>query len=265
MNAAEALPHLLEALRAGRPVVEIVALAGVPEPGARLLVSAEETVGGLGDRELDGIAVELAREALRDGRPLSREVLLNGREVLLYLEPHHGAGDLVIVGAGHIAQPLARVGAMLGYRVTVVDDRAEFATRERFPEANRVVRGDFSEPLRDLSLGPHCHLVLVTRGHRHDFEVLRQVLAAPEQPAYIGMIGSRRRVRAAFEQLAAEGVPADRLAEIYAPVGLDLGAETPAEIAVAVAAELVRLRRGGTGDSLRDRAGVVRRWLAKED
>lgn len=259
MTAAESIPLVLAALREGRPLVEVVVLDG-PGRGERMLVSADGSVGSLGDPALDERAAALAHESLRDGRAGVRELEGEGG-VVLYLEPHRGAGDLVIVGAGHIAQPLARAGAMIGFRVIVLDDRAEFATRERFPEADRVLRADFSDPLRDLPLGPLCHLVLVTRGHRYDYEVLRRLLAAPERPAYIGMIGSRRRVRAALEQLAAEGFDPERLREIHAPVGLDLGAETPGEIAIAVAAELVALRRGGTGAPLRDRARVVERWI----
>jgi xanthine dehydrogenase accessory factor len=207
-------------------------------------------------------AVRLAREVLLHGaKSGTREVDAGSMACTLYLEAHRAPPELLIVGAGHIARPLCRIGAMLGFRVTVLDDRPEFATRERFPEAERVLRADFSEPFRGIGIGPGTHLVLVTRGHKYDFEALRDVLARPALPAYVGMVGSRRRTRAALEQLAREGVAPERLRAVHAPVGLDIRAETPEEIAVSIAAEMVAVRRGGTGQPLRDRARVVERWI----
>jgi xanthine dehydrogenase accessory factor len=153
---------------------------------------------------------------------------------------------------------------MLGFRATVLDDRPEFATRERFPEADSVLRADFSDPFREVRIASDTHLVLVTRGHKYDFEALRDVLHRPELPAYVGMIGSRRRTRAALEQLARDGIGDERLRAVHAPIGLDLGAETPEEIAVAVAAELVMVLRGGTGRPLRDLERVAERWIRPE-
>lgn len=226
-----------------------------------MLVDERETVGHLGLPALDAIAADAARAAIARDRPESLSVTLDDADHVLFLEPHQPPGELVIVGAGHIARPLARIGASLGFRVTVLDDRPEFATRERFPEAARVLKVDFMRPFADVPLTARTHLVLVTRGHKYDFEALRELLAADAKPAYVGMVGSRRRVRAAYEQLAREGVPADRLASVRAPIGLDVGAETPEEIAVAIAAELVLVRRGGTGTPLRDRERVVERWI----
>jgi xanthine dehydrogenase accessory factor len=180
----------------------------------------------------------------------------------LYLEAYRPPAELVIVGAGHIARPLCRLGAMLGMRVVVLDDRPDFATRERFPEAARLVRTDFGDPLRGVPLSVASHLVLVTRGHKYDYDVLLDVLRRDEiEPAYIGMVGSRRRVRAAYEQLIREGIAPERLQRVHAPIGLDIGAETPEEIAVAIIAEIVRLRRGGSGASLREKERIIERYF----
>ena len=160
------------------------------------------------------------------------------------------AAELIIVGAGHVARPLAEMGALLGMEVTVLDDRPGFATRERFPRATRVLRVDFGDPFNTVPLHSGSHVVLVTRGHRYDFDALRLLLRMDTQPAYIGMIGSRRRVRATFAKLLEEGVDRALLALVRAPLGLDVAAEAPAEIAVAVAAEIVLLRRGGSGRPL---------------
>jgi xanthine dehydrogenase accessory factor len=159
---------------------------------------------------------------------------------------------------------MAALGAMLGLRVWVLDDRPDFATRERFPDAYRVVRADFSDPFRDVPIHAGTHVLLVTRGHRYDYDCLVRVLREEVMPAYIGMIGSRRRVRATFVQLLEDGLPRDRLDTIHAPVGLDIGAETPEEIAVAVAAELVQARRGGSGASLREVERVAERYFTTQ-
>ncbi|OKH25411.1 XdhC family protein [Chroogloeocystis siderophila] len=162
------------------------------------------------------------------------------REVLMPLP------TLLIVGAGHVAVPLAAIAAMIGFRVTVVDDRAEFATRERFPQANAVI----AQP---LTLALTCalnsqYVALVTRGIQHDLEALRFLLKTPAK--YIGMIGSRKRVHLVRQQLQQEGYPPKVLASLYAPIGLDIGALTPEEIAVSICAELIKVRRGGTAKSL---------------
>lgn len=184
-----------------------------------------------------------------------------GSSVELYLEIRRPVRELVVVGAGHIAQPMAHLGSLLGYRVTVLDDRPDFATRERFPDAHRLIRADFSDPFADVALHERSHLLLVTRGHKYDYECLIRALRTDPTPAYIGMIGSRRRVRATYVQLLEEGFDRSLIERIHAPVGLDIGAETPEEIAVAVAAELVMLDRGGTGAPLRDVERVAERFF----
>ena len=266
VSAADAAFAALEALRSGPPVVTATVVEttdGGPALGARLLAWEDRSAGSLGDPALDARAAELAGALLRgEGRDGPRAVDTEQGRCTLYLEAHRPPPELVIVGAGHIARPLCRIGAMLGFRVRVLDDRPEFATRERFPEAEEVRPADFADPFRDVVVGPDSHLVLVTRGHRYDFEALRRLLLGPALPAYVGMVGSRRRVRAALEQLVREEIPRERLLRVHAPIGLDIGAETPEEIALAIAAEIVRVRRGGTGVSLRERERVMERWFS---
>lgn len=266
-NPAEAAALLLEASESGGEAGCLTLVAG-PGAGRRLLLSrtlrGEEHVrGGLGSDGADREGLALLRRALRD--PDHKDGLRQlGTAGEVYLEVRRAVPELVIVGAGHIAQPLCAMGALLGYRVTVVDDRPDFATRERFPEAARVVRVDFGAPFADIALHPGSHVLLVTRGHKYDYDCLVPLLRADPPPRYIGMIGSRRRVRATFLQLLEDGIPRERLDDIHAPVGLDVGAETPAEIAVAVAAELVLLRRGGSGAPLKEVARVAERFFPEE-
>jgi xanthine dehydrogenase accessory factor len=257
---------VLEHLDAGRTVAVVVRVPTEVEPRpGRLLVPTDGPVEGTLDQaELDHLAVDLAGRALEGEGPnegVHELTLSDGTEVEVYLELHAPSPELMIVGAGHIAQPLSMIGALLGFRVVVVDDRPEFATAERFPDAERVARVDFSDPFRDLPVGRSTYVVLVTRGHKYDYECLRRLLARDPLPAYLGMIGSRRRVRATFAQLLDEGVSRERLTRVRAPVGLDLRAQTPAEIAVSVAAEIVASWRDGTGQPLSDRERILERFF----
>lgn len=253
----------LEAAERGREVVVATRLEPLP-PARMVLIGAADRsrwirlLGSLGSPRVDA-EVRDAALALLAGEASTTAGEYGG--VGVYLEAHRPQSDLVIVGAGHISLPLAEVGRVLGFQVRVLDDRPDFARADRFPEGVEVRRVDFANAFDGVPIGPLTHLVLVTRGHRYDFECLRQLLLRELQPGYLGLIGSRRRVRATWAQLLEEGIERDRLARIHAPVGLDLGAETPAEIAVAVAAEIVRHRRGGTGLPLRDRERVLERFF----
>jgi xanthine dehydrogenase accessory factor len=270
MDAAEALRIVVEAVEAGHSAVSVTAVSTEAAPQARLVYllgasGAESVHGTLGAPALDDEATVAARSVL-DG-PRSRDGLrsLMPGGVEVFLEVRRPVLDLVIVGAGHIARPMSRMGSMLGFRVWVLDDRPDFATRERFPDADHLIRADFSDPFRDVPIHNRSHVLLITRGHRYDYDCLVRILGMDPLPAYIGMIGSRRRVRATFVQLLDEGIPRALLSRINAPVGLDIGAETPEEIAIAVAAELVKLIRGGTGTSLRDVENITDRFFGEAE
>ncbi|MGH7907790.1 MAG: XdhC family protein [Candidatus Binataceae bacterium] len=171
-------------------------------------------------------------------------------EPRLFVDPIAGAQRLIIAGAGHIAQPLAALGSMLGFHVTVIDDRAQFANRDRFPASNEIIVRPFAAAINSLQLDRHCYLVSVTRGHAFDEEVIRAALkqAAKNPGVFIGMIGSRRRVRTTLERIAADGFDSALLEQVHAPLGVDLGAETPEEIAISIIGEIIRERRTGAHD-----------------
>ena len=164
----------------------------------------------------------------------------------LFVDPIVGAQRLIIVGAGHIAIPLCALGSMLGFHVTVIDDRASFANRERFPQADEVIVKPFKAAIESLALDGHCYLISVTRGHSFDEEAVTAALLQP--CGFVGMIGSRRRVKATLERIGEAGVPAERLDDVHAPLGVAIGAETPEEIAVSIIAEIIRERRTGIRD-----------------
>jgi xanthine dehydrogenase accessory factor len=159
----------------------------------------------------------------------------------MFVDPIVGAQRLIIVGAGHIAIPLSTLGAMLGFHVTVIDDRASFANRERFPSADEIIVKPFKAAIESLALDGHCYLISVTRGHAFDEEAVRAALMQP--CGFVGMIGSRRRVKATLERIGETGVPAERLNDVHAPLGVAIGGETPEEIAISIIAEIIRERR----------------------
>jgi len=272
LHAADAAELLVEAAESGKSAVVGTVVGGPVAAviGRRIALIGEEgdaaTMGSLGDGTLDAWAHEVMRGMIADPRAGDGLRVFETPEggVELYAEIRRPVLELVVVGAGHVAQPLAHIGSLLGFRVTVLDDRPGFATLERFPDADRVVSVDFDDPFVDVPLHGRSHILLVTRGHKYDYACLVRALRADPAPAYIGMIGSRRRVRATYVQLLEDGIERARLDRIYAPVGLDVGAETPEEIAVAVAAELVLVRRGGTGASLKGLERVAERFFPNE-
>lgn len=250
---------VIGALEAGRAVVlaTVVGLEGAqPEViGRKLLVTEEGVLGSLGLLSLDRWVEDEARDAMR-GAPRPRVVsraLTNGEsrqigidartELRVFLDLMLPSSTLLIVGAGHIAQPLSRMGKMLGFRVVVMDDRASFANRERFPEADQILCGHYTHELNLFPINLSTFVVIVTRGHVQDEAALGTVVGSPA--AYIGMIGSPRRVGGVMNRLEQAGVPRGQLERVCAPIGLEIGAETPAEIAVAIMAEVVNVRRRG--------------------
>jgi len=159
-----------------------------------------------------------------------------------FIDPVRPRSSLVIFGGGHISLPLARMASEVNFGVTVVDDREEFANKERFPFADRVLTAPFAEAFDRLVINTHTYLVIVTRGHVFDREVLRMALRT--RAAYTGMIGSRKKIRTIFDSLEGEGYARELLEGVYSPIGLDIGARTPEEIALSIVAELVRVRAG---------------------
>lgn len=262
VSLAETARAVLEA-KAGGSAVVAIARADEGGGGQRVLVFADgHARGSVGDPRLDEAAREIGARLLAASDETAWTLEAGDGTATLYAEVHRAPATLFIVGAGHIAVPLARLGELLGFPIVVLDDREDFATAERFPGAARVERLDFEAPFRDVTPRGGDFVVLVTRAHRYDFDCLRSLLSAGAPPRYIGMVGSRRRVRAAFRALLEAGVPKDRLAAIHAPIGVDIGADTPEEIAVSIAAELVAVRRGvAAGGSLRDEERIIERFL----
>jgi len=191
-------------------------------------------------------AVRLHQE---ESKPLTVEVPERGERVEVFFEVIPPIRKVIIVGAGHLAIPLAKFTKILGFHVTVIDDRVIYANRERFPEADEVLAEDMAKTLREIPITPFTYIVLITRGHQLDEPCLREVIHSSAK--YIGMIGSRRRVKACFIRFRdEEGIPEDLLSRVYAPIGLDIGSETPEEIALSIVSEMIKVRREGSAPSL---------------
>lgn len=251
------------AAREGGRAVAVIGRADEEGGSVRVLVYEDgEDRGTLGDPTLDRAARDVGRQLLASTEDSAWTLRTPDGSATLYAEVHRRPARLIVVGAGHIGLALARTGVLLDLPVTVLDDRDEFARDDRFPDAVAVRRVDFSDPFSDIAPGPLDFVVLVTRAHRYDYDCLLALLERDHAPRYIGMVGSRRRVRAAYRQLLDSGVDRDRLAAIHAPIGVEIGAETPQEIALSIAAEVVAVRRGvEAGGSLRDRERILDRLL----
>ena len=235
------------------------------QPGARLLVGRSGTrMGSLGDQALDeAIAAHAITAFARHGA----ETLyvgpagdLNARTVAgatsIYVEVVEDRPVFLVVGAGHIGRCLARLASFLDFHVAVIDDREDFANEEHLPGATEVICEDYEAALEKYPIDGNTSIVMVTRGHKQDELSLRKCLG--RGAGYLGMIGSKRRTSAVLEHLREEGFDAAELEAIRTPIGLDIGAETPEEIAISIMAEVIMLRRGASGSVMYHRAGGPR-------
>lgn len=173
-----------------------------------------------------------------------------GNSLTFFIDPIYPKTRLILLGGGHIALPLAKLGRFLDFQITVVDDRPSFASSLRFAEADEVICEDFAKAVEKLSFDTNTFVVIVTRGHDTDKECLRKVLKATERPAYVGMIGSRKKVAAIMNALKDEGISNERLNTVHSPIGLDIGAQTPEEIAMSILTEIIMVKHYGESRDL---------------
>jgi xanthine dehydrogenase accessory factor len=254
------LERLVEAERQGKSaaLATIVRAQGsVPRHvGSKMLVYADGSFEGtIGGGELESRVIEAALEALRSGRPGMVHFALNslssgdpgvcGGELDVYLEPFMSKPTLLVIGGGHVGKAVVHLAHWLGFRVIVSDDRPEFADGQAIPDADDCIAGPLADVPARVGIDGRTYVLLTTRGVPIDVQALPALLETPA--AYIGVIGSRRRWEVCAEQLKQQGVPQEQIDRVHSPVGLELNAETPEEIAVSMLAEIIMLRRGGTG------------------
>ena len=260
------LEELLAAQKRREPVALAVIIrdqGSVPRhAGTKMLVYGNgRTLGTIGGGEMESRVVAAALEALRDGNtrlvpyalvdPQRGDPGVCGGNVDIYVEPHLAPDTLYVLGCGHVGRALAALGKWLGLRVVAWDDRAELVTRENVPDADVLLSGAFSDLLAAQPIDGRAHLALVTRNVGLDRQLLPLLLDTPA--AFIGVMGSRRRWEETKRLLLADGLPADKLARVVSPIGLELNAESPHEIAVSIMAQIIMVMRGGTGEEMADR------------
>ena len=247
---AEVGQELLDAYNGGEPVALATVVnvpPGVQGLGAKLLLrSGGQVSGTLGDPELDQRAMDLCRQVADVG---NIESFITDTGVEVFIEGFTTPPTLVMVGGGHVGKATADLATTLGYRVVVVDDRPEFSNSERFPYADETVVTPYDDWSSKVSLNVNTFVVVATRGHRYDDMALESALNT--RARYIGLMGSRRKSLMIYQRLLQQGVTLDRLREVKSPIGLDIGALTPEEIAVSVMSEIIMTRRGGNGGQLK--------------
>ena len=221
---------------------------------AKMLIRQDGTsMGSIGGGCVEAQVWETASEVIKTSRAqileyqmtdddLEEDGLVCGGQVEIFVEPILTRPQLVVLGAGHVGQAIAQIAARIDFRVTVIDDRDKFVSEERFPTAERRMVQPYDQSLDHLSLPADSFILIVTRGHRHDQQALETALN--QQVAYTGLIGSRRKIKLLVDHLLEQGYPPEHFRNLYAPIGLEIGSETPREIAVSVAAELIALRKG---------------------
>lgn len=236
--------------------------------GAKMLVYADgRTVGTIGGGCYENDAFWKAREAITSRKPVNvryeltddiaeESGLICGGQMEVFIEPVEPSPDLYIFGAGHVGQCLGRMAFDTGFRVHAIDDREKFASAERFGPGVEVIVEDIPTWLATHQLPPTAYAVIVTRGHKHDLDALRTLVAS--QLRYVGLIGSKAKVKRIFDALQDEGITGDALRRVHAPIGLDIGAITPQEIAVSILAELIGVKHGRIDDA--NVAAVSMRW-----
>ena len=268
----EVFSALSEALQQGEEIalVTIVASTGsTPQRvGAKMLVYADgRTVGTIGGGCYENEAFWKAREAIKNRKPISLKFELNddfaqesglvcGGQMEVFVEPLEPSPELYVFGAGHVGYFVAKLAHEVAFKVHVVDDREKFANVERFGPGFDVIVDHIPTWLATHTLPPTAYAVIVTRGHTHDLDALRALTASPHR--YLGLIGSKAKVKRIFDVLLEEGMPTESLKGIHAPIGLDIGAITPQEIAVSILAELIAVKHGKISEP--SVAAVSMRW-----
>lgn len=261
----EVYEAVLRAQQDGEPaaLVTVVGSEGsTPQkPGAKMVVYPDgRLVGTIGGGCVEAEMARRARQVIESRRPQMAEYdltpdqagedgLVCGGRMQVFIEPIESTPTLCLFGAGHVAQPLARMAREAGFRVEVADDRIKFANPDRFPQADSIVVDDFAAAAERMTLGPNTYAIVVTRGHKGDADALAAVLGRGVR--FVGLLGSRPKLVHVVAALEERGIPREELARIHCPLGIEIGAVTPEEIAVSVLAEMIAARRGVDPSAIR--------------
>lgn len=262
MSASTIYNEIQSALKQGERVVVATVVKTIGAApcgvGTKMLVRADgSTSGGFSGAKVDAQVAQAAMEALRDAQSRVVHVHLDadqavgscGATLELFIEVLHPEPRLIIAGAGYVAQALSKLALNLDFRIVVIDDRRDLADPHAFNDRVQLTFGDIPQSIRELEPDEASWIVIVTRGHHLDKDALRAALET--RARYVGMIGSPGKIKNIFRDLLKEGIARERIEQVHSPIGLDLGAETPDEIALSIAAEMVMLRNHASGAPLK--------------
>jgi len=261
MNIYRSVVELEKEGRAGALAMIIESKGSTPRhTGSKMLVFEDGAfIGTVGGGEIENRVIDEARQAMIDGRPRVLRYNMSdpklgdpgicGGQVEVYVEPILPKPAVVVIGGGHVGKAVAHLAKWLGFRVIVSDDRAEFCTPEANPDADEFVCAPMEDIPQHLNITPQMYIVLTTRGMNVDVPGLPPLLET--RAGYIGVIGSKRRWLMSRQGMLEAGIPEDKLKRVNSPIGLEIQAETPEEIAVSIMAEIIMLRNGGTGQSMK--------------
>ncbi len=215
------------------------------------------TLGSLGSEFLDKDAASKARSLLALGK--NEYIKIGEREY--YIEAYTTQPNLVLVGGGHISHAIAPIAKSLGFRIFVIDDRKEFSNNKRFPEAEKTLVSEYNNGIKKLVPNANTFIVVATRGHRHDDDAVAAALHT--KASYIGLVGSKRKAVLIFEKLISRGFTEKQIKDIKSPIGIDIGARTPEEIAISIISEILSFRLGGTGNSMKLESKITNKAISK--
>jgi len=255
-SSQEFLPYfqpILDAIEGGQPVslATVVKSASSPKEsatgempsGTKLLIYEDgAATGSFQNKEIEKSVIKSGQRLAAFGENEYLQTL-DGTEI--FLEGYTTPPALIILGGGHVGKAISSLAATLGYQIIIIDDREDFANPQRFPEAAKTIVAEFDKGLAELSVNANSYIVIATRGHRYDDIALEGAIRTPAR--YIGLLGSKRKSLLIFKRLSESGIAPERIREIRAPVGLNIGALTPEELAVSIMGEIIALRRGGSG------------------
>ncbi len=219
--------------------------------GASMIVTRNgRVIGTVGGAVAELQLIEQAVHAIKEGKPRTVRMPLPvcAGVMTCFINVFQSAETLILIGAGHVAQPMARLGKMLGFRIVVIDDRPEYATRERFPEADQLIVNNWEKALSELRIDENSYIVILTYTGEYDELAVRKVINS--KAAYIGMIASRSKAKTIIAKLQRDKVPDELIRRVTTPIGLDIGAETPTEVAVSTMAQIIMFRKKATGKTL---------------
>ncbi|MEM3072695.1 MAG: XdhC family protein [Candidatus Bathyarchaeia archaeon] len=256
---AEILKQLAHLLEEGRRIALCTIIekkgSGPRNVGAKMIVSEDgKTVGTIGGGSLERALIDKSLKALREGKPKKAVFslggggegaietgLICGGELTIFIDPIEPKQRLIVIGAGHVAYPLAKLADILGFSLVVVDDNEELANRERFPMAQEIITGRFNEILDKIEIGSRDFVVILHGEPEHDFLALEKIIK--KRPAYVGLLGSKSKVTTLVKRLREAGISDEDLKLLHAPLGLDIGAQTPEEIGISILAEVINEKR----------------------